>query len=353
MIEKNKNILKIIWSATKGYRLKMLLFQLFCGFLFYFIPILITPYIFAQFGNSYQKGILTVEYAVVLSIIYAFIYSLTGLFRALFIEKYLWYGGVLKVENVLRKKLFNYVLKHSIRYYDNKMSGVIAEKVNKITSNFSETFDLFGNITNSFITMIISLVIYSKINYYLTIAFCLWALIFFIVYYFSSKISFKKRKITSNETAIINGLINDDISNIGNIKSFSSQKTEEKKLKKQGNIILRKLSSELKVETWSRFLIGSLNIVLMLFISCFSYYLAFNGKIMIGTFIFMCQNIILLKSDMESVYDQTKLFIELSADIKDGFETLIEKYEIDDCPNSKKLIVNSGKIVFKGVNFKY
>ncbi len=353
MIEKNIKMLGLIWAASKGYRIKLLLLNVFCGFMFFFIPILITPYIFALFGNAYQENILTVRYAVVLSILYAFTYSIAGLFRALFVEKYLWYGGVLKVENTLRKKLFNYVLGHSIRYYDNKMSGVIAEKINKITANFAETFNLFGNIINSFISMIISLIIYSKINYYLTIVFCIWTLLFCIVYYFSSKISFKKRKITSNETAIINGIINDDITNVNNIKSFSTQKNEERKIKKQGNIILRKLSVELKAEAISRLLIGLLNIILMLFISCFSYYLAFNGKIMIGTFIFICQNIILLKSNMETTYEDTKLFIEFSAEMKDGFETLLEKYEIEDNPNSKKLIVNNGKIVFKGVNFKY
>ena len=159
--------------------------------------------------------------------------------------------------------------------------------------------------------------------------------------------------MTSAEISVVNGIINDDIANIKNIKSFSNEKFEEEIIKKQDNVILEKVSNEIKVESLFQFLNSVVNVALTIAIYSLSYYLVFNKQIMIGTFVFIAQNIVILKINMRSIQKDTKTFIELSAEIKDGLDTLLEDYSVVDKKDSKKLKFKSGKIVFKNINFKY
>ncbi len=350
---KNNKSINFLLKSAKGYKRKLITFSACLIFTFQIAPTLINPYIYLLVANSYEAETLNITKVIIFSLIFALSMNLEHLFRFLFVDKYLWYGGVIKIEDKLRKNLFNYTIKHSISYYDEKMSGVISEKIKNVSTKIGTITHIFSSLLGSFVVFIVSSLVYFTINKYLVLIFFTWMILFFFLYYFYSKSSYILRKNLTEEESKMNGVINDSISNILNIKSFANSKYEKEQIEKQGQEVLNKFMKDIKNERFFRFAFSSLTII---FISAFlgvAYYLTFLGEIKLGTFVFLCQNIILFRHTLGRIYMDTKEFFLNLAVIKDGLETILEDVGIEDKKDAKKLNIKTGKIVFKNITFDY
>ena len=351
---KNNTVLSFTLPLINKYRTSIVLFFLSMAFIWRFCPLFVTPYILKIFGDKYQIGTLTTTNAIVLSFFYVLFFSIAPLLRMLFIEKRLCYGGLLKMENDFKKKLFNHVIQHSVKYYDDMMSGTIAKKIEKATLLLSDTFGCLATIISAFIVIIISLIVYLNINLYISIVFIVWSVLFLSSYYYFSKLAFKAGKQVKIEQDNLSGLINDDMINISNIKTFTNQPYESQKRAHNGNLIIRKVAYQYKINAISRIINGVLSILLMFCIIGISFYLTFKKEITIGTFIFICQNIVLLQSFIQHLYEESIIFIKNYSEIKNSFENLLQKIEIQDKDGAGELeLKNGGKIVFKNLTFSY
>ena len=128
---KNNNLFSFLWKETKQYRLRIIASQIFVLVCWGIIPMFIQPAIFGSFLNSMANKTLTINNAIFLSFLYTLFFISTELCRFLFVEKYLWYGGVLRAKNKIIKTNFNYAINHSQAYFSNKLSGVVMEKIKK------------------------------------------------------------------------------------------------------------------------------------------------------------------------------------------------------------------------------
>ena len=141
--------------------------------------------------------------------------------------------------------------------------------------------------------------------------------------------------------------------NIQNIKAFSNQKFEEKNVKKQDLKILRKLSKLFEKEIFFNTIFGIINISFMFAILGISVYLVYKKQISIGTFVFISQNITMLKMSINKILRDSKTFVEAVSDATESYDTIFEDYDIKDKPDATDMVIKEGKIVFKNVTFKY
>lgn len=350
---KNKTMFDFVWDISKKYKFRIFIFFFSMFFLFNAIPLFISPYLFKLFGDKYQFGDLTTFNVFILSFLYALFFAMPNLFRFLFLEKYIWYGVFWKIQNELKQKLFNYTIQHSIKYYNNSMSGVVAKQIDNATSNVANTFDNFFMLISVFISIIISLIIYIKINYYIAVVFIIWAILFSIFYYQSSKLVFKAKKESKFEKDKLNGILNDNIVNILNIKSFSNKFYEKKLIKKQNIFLLRKISKEYKIDVIFEFINGISTTLLMLIVIIIAFYLTFKQELTIGTFMFICQNMTLLRRVLHNFNIDIMNFMKDYSEIKVSFYNLLQDVEITDKKDAKELKMIDGKIVFKNITFNY
>jgi len=349
---KNKNILHFLFEIIGKYKGK--LFTFFCCEMFYFriIPIFILPSILAIIGNKYQNKSLTTESILVLVLIYSLLFCLSSLMRAIFSEK-IRYASIIKIEKDLRQKLFDYTIGHSTNFFNNTMSGVIASKVNNISKNFGDLCERAFSVISAFIMFIVTIFIYLKINIYLSLFLVIWTIILiFLQSRFSKKIN-KSIKLLTGEYNKVSGLITDNFTNIGNIKSFAKEKSEINGVRKQGFRILIKMSKVVSDQSAIQIILFFMLTSLMFVNIGFSLYLVLQKQMMIGTFLFVCQNVILLRGAITDLYNDSINLLMLWTEMKDGFDTLLQEYEIKDKDNPEILKAKNGKIVFKNVRFGY
>lgn len=349
---KNKKMTQFMLKVLTKYKGK--LFTFFCceSFYFHIVPIFILPSVLAIIGNKYQDKTLTANIALILTFIYSLLFCSSAWIRVLFAEK-IRYASIIKVEKDLRQKLFNYTIEHSTNFFNNTMAGVIASKVNNISKNFGDLFETASPLISGFIMFIAAVIVYSQINIYLSLFLVIWTIVLILLQSFFSKKINKSIKSSIEEWSKSSGLITDNFTNISNIKSFAKERHEIKEVKKQGFRILEKSSKVASDQSFIQIALFFMMTSLMLVSIGFSFYSVLQNQMKVGTFLFVCQNMVLLRGAIADLYESSINFLMLWTEMKDGFETLLQEYEIKDKEGAKVLRTNEGKIVFKNVKFGY
>lgn len=317
-----------------------------------YVEILLLPYILKVIGDKYANNSLNVQNVTLLILLYALIFCLRYILDVCF-WKQLLYKTYVKLDNKIKLNLFNFIIKHSMNYFNNTQSGIVTSKFNNVVNSLNGIFGNIFMIIGGLGILVISLFVYLKINIVLFVFLCIWSVIFVLYNYYSSKIIFKYEKNVFNENNKISGIMTDNFANILNIKSMSKQHIEKGNVKKQGINILKADSQNLICKFFSNFIMFILMMILMCFMLIYSVKLYMLHQITIGTMIFIGQNIILLSMLLNRIYKSTITFIKQYSELSDGLETLIQPYSIVDKPYAKILNINSGKIIFKSVYFKY
>ena len=352
-MQNNLEILKYILDIFKKYKWRMILYFVFYIFLKNVIEIFLLPYLLKILGNSFQANTLTTNKALIIIFMYSILFCYKYISDMAF-WKYLVYDFNFKAEMDFKLKLFSYAIKHSIDYYNNTMAGIISNRISNITNSIADqTMDEFFLILSGFIILILSIIVYSKINIYLLIFLIIWSILFCIAEYITSNFIYKNTKNLTLKNNEISGQITDSFINISNVKSFSRQKTERLIVKKQGIEALKSESNVMKAKTISNIIMFVFLSVLLIFMLGFSLKLIYNKEMSIGTFLFIGQNIILITFILKKIFENTISFIGHIAEIKEGFEKILQPIEIKNKENARNLENIKGKIVFKNINFKY
>lgn len=351
MERENKFIYKFIWNIFKKYKWNFVF-----AFLSYAIcercaEVIILPSILRIFGNNYANGTLTALKVIILAFIYAFVFGTRYLSDSIFWKTTI-YNSYVKFENDLRQQLFKYTLKHSQSYFADNMSGNLTNEIDTITSKCEAVIENFFIASSCSIIFIILIFIYINISIKITIFLCCWAIAFFTFNYFASKAMYKSNKNISQENNIISGLITDDLLNISTIKSYSKQNREKHLIKKQGIKILQKESDNLWVSTYIGIGMFILTMSLICPILIIAVKMLIDKQILIGTFLFIIQNVILTSFLASKMFKSFSKFIEYFSQIKNCLNNLMTKIEIEN-KTSNKINISQGKIEFKNINFKY
>ena len=343
---------KFIFDAIYGFKFKFLIIFVVNLFFEKSTEILILPYILKIIGDSYSNGNLNLTLIILLTFIYTLCFCSKHLISAIFVKKF-YYDCYYKFFTSVRKKVFNYLLGHSMNFFENIQSGVVTSKLNDISDSLNTIFDHIFTILSSIVIFLFILFLYYKIDIVLTIFLFCWSIVFLLNSYFSNKIIFKFEKNVFSKNSIIYGNITDNFLNISSIKSNSTQNVERCNIKKCGIDSLKSIAASMKIKNYASLILFSLISILMCFILVYSLKLLNDNRITIGTFVFIGQNVTMLSLLLKRFFEAINLFTKSYSKLCNGVETLITPYCITNKYNAKKIEMGNGKIEFKNVNFTY
>lgn len=349
----NKKIARnFVFDCLDSFKLKMICTQSINIIVNKFIEILFLPYLLKIIGDKYQNNTLTMSFMLFLIFIYTVGFSLRYLINVCFWKEIL-YNIYVKFDIKLRQNIFNFIIKHSMNYFNNTQAGIITGKIENIISSSNRIIDLSFRLLSTFIIALISFFIYLKIDYYLFLFLLIWSISFLIYNYYSSRTMAKYTRMSFIEQNKMSGLMTDDFINISNIKATSKQHIEKGNVKKQGINILKTNGVLLSYDIIFGIIMFIFMMVLVCFMFMYSVKLFMHGKITIGSMIFTGQNIILLSFVLKRSYKEMTEFIKQYSQLCDGFEEIMQDYDIIDKSNATELKLTNGKIVFSNIKFKY
>ena len=254
----------------------------------------------------------------------------------------------------ISEKLFNNLDKKKYSFFADNYTGKISTAINDIND---EVINLNEKITSKFISVLTSMISSLIILYTIDLKIFIIATILFTGIIVGRLIYFSKKYLPSVEKAQeynreYNGILNDAVLNFTSLKLYNAVSTFSKNLKhkkQESNYYKNKASSK-------EFTFGAIaNVVYVLTLVGLMIYSIKQfeiGMMSLGNFIFFINAMISLKSQT-TTFTWSYIHIgEILVKMKNSYELLYTSDNVKD-DNKADIEINTGKLEFKDVSFRY
>lgn len=259
------------------------------------------------------------------------------------------------LEANVRMSVFDYVQRHSYRYFSNQFAGSLSNKINDLPQSMSRMIQL---ITVIFIPVLVAIIISTTLFFFLKPIFAVilltWITIHMSVCLLSAKRCDHLAHLHAESVSNLSGKIVDSLSNNLNVKLFARFNAEKDYLNIHQSREKEAHRTSLMFIEKIKFILGAFSFlfpgVLMTTFIILSWK---NYQITTGEVIFTLNtswNITMMV--WFAGLELPNLFKEIGIS-KQALSLIQTPHEISDDPNAKELVVTKGEIVFDHVTFYY
>ena len=249
---------------------------------------------------------------------------------------------------------FDYLIRHSYRFFISRFSGTLTRRVSKFTSSFETMAD--GIMLQFFPTAVFTIgavtILFLR-NHVLGIALGIWVICFIAFQIFVARLRHPLRVARTEADSKMIGSLADAISNQNTIALFSGS-AHEHGIFSDVVEFWRKAT----MRSWNADeLIWSVQGILMLGINIGLLYGAViywqRGLITIGDFVLIQSYLLGLFNQLIGINREVRRFYDAFADAVEMIEILKTPHEIKDLPGVVSLRSKNCEIVFKNVDFSF
>jgi ATP-binding cassette subfamily B protein len=348
-----KQVFLFIWRAVRSFPVGLTIMVITA--LIWAIELSLKPYLLRIIIDriSVAPAEAIFEYVSIPTILYfmmTFLYS-TG-FRV-----YEYYVNI-KMTPLLRTKIadatFELLLNQDAHYYQNNLSGSLANKTSDLTSSIPE---MVGIIIDRFfshgLALIIAIYTLGLVNIKFALIMLTWSGFFIIgSLIFSKKLTYFAN-VFSEWGSTINGTIVDVLSNIVSVRLFARNKTEKSTLISVCN---QAVVAEQKLQ-WAYFWIWFWYGYSFVFVQGISLYYLLKGRqagwITVGDFVLVVSINFGIVEFLWQLAKDFSQFSRLLGKVIQALRTILVVPNVQDSPNATVLSVKQGAIVFDSVQFQY
>lgn len=289
---------------------------------------------------------------VKLSILLLMVFVLSAILN--FIVNYLGHKLGINIETDMRQDLFNHLQKQSFRFFDNNKTGHL---MSRITNDLFDIGEFAHHGPEDFfiaiMTFVGAFVIMFNVNP--TLAFVALVAIPFLVWIvtYSNKKMNAAWKEMYGKIADVNGRIEDSVSGIRVVQSFTNEKFEMERFREQNGLFKTAKLMGYKVMSGTSSGIYMMTRLLTLAVLVVGAWLSFNGKLSYGELVsFVLYTNVLIKP-IDKISALLELYPKGMAGFKRFQEMLNEQPEVQDKPNAIDVDYLHGDIKFENVTFLY
>lgn len=286
------------------------------------------------------------------SILLLLVYILSTVLN--FIVNYLGHKLGINIETDMRQELFNHVQKQSFKFFDNTKTGHI---MSRITNDLFDIGEFAHHGPEDFFIAIMTFIgafaIMFNVNPTLAmIAVVMVPLLTWLVTFSNMKMN-KAWKEMYGQIADVNGRVEDSVSGVRVVKSFTNEDFEIARFREQNALFRSAKLYAYKVMAGTHSGIYMMTRLLTLLVLVVGAWLSFNGKLSYGELVsFVLYTNVLIKP-VDKISALLELYPKGMAGFK-RFRDLIEREpEIKDVKEAIAVPYLSGNISFKDVHFSY
>ncbi|CAM5216961.1 Multidrug ABC transporter ATP-binding protein OS=Lysinibacillus sphaericus OX=1421 GN=LS41612_09770 PE=4 SV=1 [Lysinibacillus sphaericus] len=289
---------------------------------------------------------------VKVSIMLLLVYALSTVLN--FIVNYLGHKLGINIETDMRQELFNHVQRQSFRFFDNTKTGHIMSRITNDLFDIGEFAhhepeDLFIAI----MTFLGAFVIMFNINP--TLALIAAIMVPFLMWLVTvSNIKMNNAwKTLYGKIADVNSRVEDSVSGVRVVKSFTNEAFEMERFKEQNSYFRSAKLYAYKIMAGAHSSIYMMTRLLTLVVLVVGAWLSFNGKLSYGGLVsFVLYTNVLIKP-IDKISALLELYPKGMAGFKRFRELLEQEPEVQDRDGAQPVTHLYGDISFKNVDFNY
>ena len=254
----------------------------------------------------------------------------------------------------MRQELFNHVQKQSFRFFDNTKTGHI---MSRITNDLFDIGEFAHHGPEDFfiaiMTFVGAFIIMFTVNPTLAILVAVIVPLLIILIVYSNRKMNRAWKEMYGKIADVNGRVEDSVSGIRVVKSFTNEKFEMCRFQTQNALFRKAKLTAYKVMAGTHSSIYMLTRLLTLIVLVVGAWLSFTGRLTYGELVsFVLYTNVLIKP-IDKITALLEMYPKGMAGFKRFRDLLSEEPEIKDKSDAKKVSALKGDIVFQNVDFCY
>lgn len=252
------------------------------------------------------------------------------------------------------KDLFVTVHKHSIRFFEEEMSGNISGKVTNIISGIENMyFHILFGISVPIIEICMSLAFIAFANKKLALILGISNLFFLAV-----SIHFRKKlapfaAIKARFNAEANGIFVDSIANSHLVKSFSNYLHEKRLYYQAAHKAAKAMNREMSKDVSTRFISQLIFDLMTISSYVLIFYFWYKYNMSVADVVLTTSLIMSLVNAFRSMGYFAGSFAQIYGKVQDGLELLNKDCEVVDCADAGKLKIKTNSIRFNKIDFQY
>ncbi|MCP8969953.1 ABC transporter ATP-binding protein [Ectobacillus ponti] len=260
----------------------------------------------------------------------------------------------INIETDMRRELFNHVQRQSFRFFDNTKTGHV---MSRITNDLMDIGELAHHGPEDLFIAIMTFVGSFWIMLTINVQLALVAIIVvpFLIWLISHS-NIRMNKSWSHmygDIANVNGQVEDSVSGVRVVQSFTNEQYEMKRFNKNNLFFRKSKLRAYKVMSWNLLGIYLATRLMTLIILVYGAWLSYSGKLSYGELVAF----ILYLNALFKPIDKISALLELYPKGMAGFKRFVElmdmEPEIQDAPDAVAVSTLSGDIRFRNVSFGY
>jgi ATP-binding cassette, subfamily B, bacterial len=261
-------------------------------------------------------------------------------------------------ESKVMKRLYDFtfakLLQHSYNFFSNNFSGSLIAKSRRFVNQFETLMDIVSfQIWFSFVTITsILVVLFFKLPV-LAWAFLAWS----VVYVFITSFFIKKKIVYDMEEASADSFVtarfSDAITNVFNIKIFSSNKIEENNFKLNTEDEENKRRRAWYFGNYQNVVQAGMMAILQIFVLFLDIHFWYEGKITLGMFVLVQTYMFTLFDVLWNLGRSFSRAMKAMTDMQEVVDIFDKPIDIIDKVLPENLKMKEGHIVFENVSFAY
>lgn len=260
----------------------------------------------------------------------------------------------IKLMGWIYRECFNYVHKHSYRFFSNNFSWSLVKKINRLVDSIEWIIDLMTFDIIKFIISFLFVVVYVTYqNIYLWMIFTTWMFIFASISFLLNRWHYKYRLAAVEEDSVVSWALADTITNNFNISIFGSISREFNKF---SDVVWKRqfiLWTSWKKSNIIYAILSVISISMELSMIFFSIMLWYKWMISIWIFVLIISYQMILAGQLFSIWHIFRRMNNVLGNASEMIEILSLPHEIKDVDWSTQLQVNKWNIIFSDVSFEY
>ncbi len=271
-----------------------------------------------------------------------------------FIVNYLGHKLGINIETDMRQQLFNHFQKQSFSFFDNIKTGHV---MSRITNDLFDIGEFAHHGPEDFFIAIMTFIGAFSIMFTInpTLALIVLIMVPFLIWliaYCNKKMNHAWKEMYG-KIADVNGRVEDSISGIRVVKSFTNEDFETERFQKQNGFFRNAKLYAYKIMAGTHSSIYMMTRLLTLVVLVVGAWLSFNGQLSNGEFV----SFVLFTNVLIKPIDKISALLELYPKGMAGFKRFTEMIdtlpEVADLPNAIAVSKLNGDISFEHVSFSY
>lgn len=249
---------------------------------------------------------------------------------------------------------FEYLHKHSHRFFADNFSGSLVKKVGRFVRSFEGFADkIYFDLAPLFIKITFIFIILFWIKQIIGIILLIWSIIFMLSTFWFSRFKWKYDVARAEMDTKVTGALADTITNNSNLKFFSSLPYEVKRFGKVASKWAHKTVLEWNISQIADAFQGLMMITLEFLIFYFTVRAWVNGEVTVGDFVLIQVYIFEIFRNIWRFGRIVRDLYRNLADAEEMTEVLEQEHEVKDLISAKDISIARGKIEFNKVCFSY